>query len=83
VCNCRPTRAVESEAAEEESLMAEEGTIEVAMEDEALEVRAAAADELDRAASAASASIARRLRSYREVSTPVIFQNSLSSASIL
>ena len=33
---------------------------EVAMEDEALEVRAAAAEELDRAASAASASIARR-----------------------
>jgi hypothetical protein len=63
--------------------MEEVGTIEVETGDETVEVRAAAAEELDRAASAASASIARRLRSYREVSTPVMFQNSLSSASIL
>jgi hypothetical protein len=63
--------------------MVEVGAIEVEMEDATVEVRAAAAEELDRAASAASASIARRLRSYRAVSTPVIFQNSLSSASTL
>jgi hypothetical protein len=43
--------------------MEEVGTIEVEMEDATVEVRAAAAEELDRAASAASASIARRLRS--------------------
>lgn len=62
--------------------MVELGTIEVETGDETVEVRAAAADELDRAASAASASIARRKISYRDGSTPVIFQNSLSSATI-
>ena len=40
--------------------MEEVTTADVAIEDEALEVRAVAAEELDRAASAASASIARR-----------------------
>ena len=58
--------------------MVEVGTTEVG----ALEVRAAAAEELDRAASAASASIARRKISYRDGSTPVMFQKSLSSAII-
>ena len=63
--------------------MVEVGATEVGMEDEALELRAAAAEELDRAASAASASIARRKISYRDGSTPVMFQKSLPSATIL
>jgi hypothetical protein len=60
---------------EEEGLMVEAGARELER-DEELAVWAAAA----RAASAASASIARRETSYRDGSTPVMFQYSLSLA---